>query len=294
MLTFASDTYSINEAHNGDALAVRPDFIAAFDGVSSENANGAEARDELLEQVDAGKSVEEAIQGLIRQQRHTTTMALAKITPENELKIYRIGDSRVRVHDENGKLVYQTHDQNLFGEIKSGLGLVNAFYERPTDQIFNDIFEQPELLRKLSTVCTNFMSDEKTPIFAPAMVKRVLEMLEQVEAYTECMREIAATGFSKTLLKMLFQESPELLSYCLADAESSAFVEPVKTIIPKKGYRIVVGTDGIFSHLKEPMIEDIMNLRTIRFAIKGLVLEAFRRGKRLADASGAIGVLATM
>jgi hypothetical protein len=126
------------------------------------------------------------------------------------------------------------------------------------------------------------------------MVKRVLEMLEQVEAYTECMREIAETGYSKTLLKMLFQESPELLSYCLADQESSAFVEPIKTIIPKKDYRIVVGTDGIFSHLKEPMIEDIMNLRTIRFAIKGLVLEAFRRGKRLVDASGAIGALATM
>lgn len=294
MLTFASDTYSINEVHNGDALAVRPDFIAAFDGVSSENANGAEAKDEFLEMVDAGNSVEDAIKGLIQQQRHMTTMALARITPDNELKIYRIGDSRVRVHDENGKLVYQTPDQNLFGEIKTSLGLVNAFYDRPRDQIFADIFEQPELRDKYIRICNEFMTNGSgISIFSPQGIKQVLEVLNQLGAFMDCKRETDEMGYSKTLLKMLFDASAEFLNYCLADPESMAFADPVKVLTPKQGYRIVVGTDGIFAHMKESMTTEIINLRTIGFAIKALVNEAFRRGKRMADASGVMAALAS-
>lgn len=294
MLTFASDTYSINEVHNGDALAVRPDFIAAFDGVSSEKANGAEAKNEFLELIDAGNSVEESIRGLIQQQRHMTTMALARITPDNELKIYRIGDSRVRVHDENGKLVYQTPDQNLFGEIKTNLGLVNAFYDRPKDQIFADIFEQPELRDKYIRICNDFMmKGSGISIFTPQGIMGVLGILNHPRAFPDCSQEIKEFGYSKTLLKMIFDASAEFLNYCLADKESSAFVEPVKVINPRPGYRIVVGTDGIFAHMKESMTTDIINIKTISFAIKALVNEAFRRGKRMADASGVMAVLAS-
>lgn len=294
MLSFESDSFTINEAHNGDALAVRPHLIAAFDGVSSENGNGAEARDDFLELIDSGKSVEEAIQGLIQKQRYATTMALAKITPENELKIYRIGDSRVRVHDENGKLVYQTSDQNLFGEIKASLGLVSAFYEQPNDQIFADIMEHPELRKKFETTCNDFITDGKTSIFKPAAVRQLLDIMNRPGAYEECMRETTETGTSKTLLKLLFEQSTEFLNYCLADEESQAFAEPVKTLTPQPGYRIVVGTDGIFAHLKESMVTDLVNLRTIRFAIKALVNEAFRRSRRMVDASGVMATLASI
>lgn len=288
MMYFETESYLLNEAYGGDALAIDDHMLMAFDGVSSTETKGSETRDAFLTLIDQGKSVEETIRSLIQQQRHDTTLALAKLTPD-KLEIYRIGDSRVRVHDEGGNLVYETPDQNFMAEIQLRMGLIKSFYERPEDEILRDILGFPEIRERFTRICNEHLIEGITNIFEKPSIRKILQFLEMPEQIPECCNEISRLGYSPTLLRIIYTNAPQLLSYSLAIPESMAFIKPVKVLEPKPGYRIVVGTDGVFSNLHDRIINTVVQQKSLRLATRGLIVEANRRKKTKLDMSSAIG-----
>ena len=290
---FETESYLLNQGQGGDAIAVQDDLVMSFDGMSSVEAKGTDTMDEFLENLDQGLNIEQTIQKLVRQQRHNATVAIAKLTPIDQLEIYRVGDSRVRVHDEEGKLVYETLDQNLFAEIKCKLGLAPGFYERSVEDIIKDILELPQVREKFIHICRQHYIEGDGNIFTSPMIRYILEFLELPEMVEECVQEVYRYEYSPTLLKTVFTNSPFILSYSLSVPESVDFAKPVATLDMKPGYRVIVGTDGIFAHLSNRMISEIIKLKNVGFALRGLVSEASRRSQQKIDISRSIATLAS-
>lgn len=289
MLHFETESFLLNEGQGGDALAAQTDMITAFDGVSSSHTKGSDTKDDLLSILDKGLSLEESIRTVIQQQRHDTTLAIARLTPSHQLEIYRIGDSRVRVHDEQGKLVYETTDQNLFTEVKHQLGLVKGFFERPQDEVMKDILEYPEVRSRFVNICNQYFIEGEGSIFSGTGTRYILQFLDASEMIEECRHETGKWGYSPTLLKIIFSHSKDILSYSLSVPESMAFCKPVKILDPRPGYRVVVGTDGIFANLRDDTINTVMQQKSLRLAVRGLIVEASRRNKTKRDMGNTIG-----